>query len=110
MAKHLVYKQVKKLADEYGEGLSSKDKRFNGVVQIIGCDGTSLLFSDAFCIAFVDEDDMPEWVTVHTEHNGTHVFCYDELVICKQFKQIPAAHITRSRLIPPGEREDDDKG
>lgn len=87
------------VAQEYNETLKATDPRFNSCVQIIHEEGTVLWFRNAFLMTWKDPSVIPdpdnaairqgEWLMVFTEHQGTHIFSYDDLLDWGQYTHSP---------------------
>jgi len=86
------------VAKNYDKNLRADDCKFNRAVQIIHEEGTTYFFHSAFLMTWKDPatqhdpknaaERQGEWLIVFTEHQGFHVFSYDELLGYAEFERL----------------------
>ena len=91
-------KRAHEVARKYDEGLRATDPRFNFCVHIIHEEGTIYFFEHAFLMEWKDPEVLPnpenaakrqgEWLLVFTEHQGFHVFSFDDLYCYDQYSKV----------------------
>jgi len=97
MSKQMERAHVVALA--YDKAMLASDARFNFCVRIFHEEGTIYFFENAFMMEWKDPEEeydpmnaaerQGEWLLVFTEHQGCHVFSFDDLFSYAQYSKFP---------------------
>ena len=83
-------KKAQAVAERYDKELKATDSRFNFCVRVIHEEGSIFFFESAFLMQWTENAaERQGWLLVFTEHQGVHVFDFDDLHSYDQYSKVP---------------------